>query len=109
VLASTTFNYRPGTRINANYTVALGDLMWTPDATILRQLLDMLTAERNRLEHAGGPIRRGLTEHIRGLERRVADIDRIDRTIEQSPVWRAKEDLPECARRRSCGESHAPG
>jgi transposase len=62
-----------------------------------RQLLDMLTAERNRLAHATPPIRRGLGAHIRWLERRVADVDRdLDRTIEQSPVWRAKED-----RRRS--------
>ena len=59
-----------------------------------RQLLDMLTAERNRLEHAGGPIRRGLMEHIRWLERRVAAVDRdLDDTIARSPVWRAKEDL----------------
>jgi transposase len=41
-----------------------------------RQLLDMLTAERNRLEHAVGPMRRGLTDHMRWLERRVADVDR---------------------------------
>jgi transposase len=59
-----------------------------------RQLLDMLTAERNRLEHAAPPIRRGLGEHIRWLERRVADVDRdLDQTIAHSPVWRAKEDL----------------
>jgi transposase len=59
-----------------------------------RQLLDMLTAERNWLEHAGGPIRRSLMEHIRWLERRVAAVDRdLDDTIARSPVWRAKEDL----------------
>jgi transposase len=59
-----------------------------------RQLLDMLTAERNRLEHARGPIRRSLMEHIRWLERRVGAVDRdLDHTIARSPVWRAKEDL----------------
>jgi len=59
-----------------------------------RQLLDMLTAERNRLEHAAAPIRRSLTDHIRWLERRVAEVDRdLDDTIENSPVWRAKENL----------------
>jgi transposase len=59
-----------------------------------RQLLDMLTAERNRLEHAVGPIRRSLVDHIRWLERRVAAADRdLDDTIARSPVWRAKEDL----------------
>ena len=59
-----------------------------------RQLLDMLTAERNRLEHAAAPIRRNITQHIRWLERRVADVDRdLDDTIQGSPVWRAKENL----------------
>ena len=35
VLASTTFSYRPGVQINANYQVGLGDLVWTSDAVIL--------------------------------------------------------------------------
>jgi len=59
-----------------------------------RQLLDMLTAERHRLEHAPAPIRRELVRHIRWLERRVIGVDRdLDDTIQKSPVWRAKEDL----------------
>ena len=59
-----------------------------------RQLLDMVTAERNRLEQATASIRRSVADHIRWLERRVADVDRdLDQTIEQSPVWRAKENL----------------
>ena len=59
-----------------------------------RQLLDMLTAERNRLEHATTPIRRSLTDHIRWLERQVADVDHdLDHTIERSPLRRAKENL----------------
>jgi len=59
-----------------------------------RQLLDMVTAERNRLEHAAAPIRRDISQHLRWLERRVAAVDRdLDNTIQKSPVWRAKEDL----------------
>lgn len=59
-----------------------------------RQLLDMVTAERNRLEHAAAPIRRSLTDHIHWLERRVTEVDGdLDQTIESSPVWRAKENL----------------
>ena len=59
-----------------------------------RQLLDMVTAERNRLEHASASIRRNITEHLRWLERRVAAVDRdLDDTIQKSPVWRAKENL----------------
>ena len=56
-----------------------------------RQLLDMVTAERNRREHAAAPIRRSLTDHIHWLERRVTEVDGdLDQTIESSPVWRAK-------------------
>ena len=59
-----------------------------------RQLLDMVTTERNRLEHASTPIRRNSTEHVRWLERRVAAVDRdLDDTIQTSAVWRAKENL----------------
>ena len=59
-----------------------------------RQLLDMVTAERNRLEHASASIRRNITDHLRWLARRVAAVDRdLDDTIQKSPVWRAKEDL----------------
>ena len=59
-----------------------------------RQLLDMVTAERNRREHAGLAIRRNITDHLRWLERRVAAVDRdLDDTIQRSPVWPAKENL----------------
>lgn len=59
-----------------------------------RQLLDMLVAERNRLEHAQGAVRRSIHQHVRWLERRVAEVDHdLDDTIRRSPVWRAKENL----------------
>ena len=59
-----------------------------------RQLLQMLTAERNRCEHAPTAVRRGITQHIRWLERRLHDVDGdLERTIQQSPLWRAKENL----------------
>ena len=59
-----------------------------------RQLVGMLGAERNRLEHALPAVRRGICTHIRWLERRLSTVDRdLDDTIQQSPVWRAKEDL----------------
>ena len=57
-----------------------------------RQLLDMLTAERNRLEHSAALIRREIIRHLRWLERRVGAADHdLDDTIQKSPVWRAKE------------------
>ena len=59
-----------------------------------RQLIEMLTAEKNRLTAAPKPVRRGITEHIRWLERRLADVDRdLGALIEASPLWRAQDDL----------------
>jgi transposase len=59
-----------------------------------RQLVEMLTAERNRLGFARPPVRRGLTQHIRWLERQLDDVDHdLGRLIEQSPLWRAQDDL----------------
>jgi transposase len=59
-----------------------------------RQLLEMLTAERNRLALAVPAVRRSLTAHIRWLERQLEDVDRdLDAAVKASPVWRAKEDL----------------
>lgn len=59
-----------------------------------RQLLEMLTAEKNRLGFARPPIRKSISQHIRWLERQLQGVDRdLDHTIQQSPVWRAREDL----------------
>jgi transposase len=59
-----------------------------------RQILEMITAERNRLEHALPAVRRDLIQHIRWLERRLRDVDHdLDRTVQSSPLWRAKENL----------------
>lgn len=62
-----------------------------------RQLLEMLTAERQRLAQLGtttGPVARDLRNHIRWLEKRVTDADdEIHTAIQQSAVWRAHEDL----------------
>jgi len=59
-----------------------------------RQILGMVGAERNRLEHAVPAVRRGIVQHIRWLERQLRDVDDdVDRTIQVSPIWRAKENL----------------
>lgn len=59
-----------------------------------RQLLEMLTAERNRLGSALPPVRPGIRAHISWLERRLADLDTdLAQAIRESPVWREKEDL----------------
>jgi transposase len=63
-----------------------------------RQLVDMLTAERNRLGQALPAVRRDVHEHVRWLERRLRDLDRdLDALIQASPLWRAKDDLLQSA------------
>ena len=59
-----------------------------------RQLVDMLTAERNRLATARRSIRASLQQHVRWLERRIQGTDAdLTTTIQHSPLWRAKDDL----------------
>lgn len=59
-----------------------------------RQLVEMLTAERNRLLVARAPIRRDLQQHIRFLERRLREADGdLHTAVKASPLWRVKDDL----------------
>ena len=59
-----------------------------------RQLIEMLTAEKNRLGSALPPVRPGIRAHISWLERRLAALDAdLAQAIRESPVWREKDDL----------------
>lgn len=59
-----------------------------------RQLVEMLTAEKNRLYLARGAVRKDLDVHIRFLRARLKDVERQLRTaVEQSPLWRANDRL----------------
>lgn len=59
-----------------------------------RQLVEMLTAEKNRLQVARKPVRPSLKQVIRTLEKALATADdEIDRWIRQSPAWRAQDEL----------------
>jgi transposase len=59
-----------------------------------RQVVDMLGAERNRLDLARPPVRPQLRKHIAWLERELATLDTaITAAIHQSPIWQAREDL----------------
>ena len=60
-----------------------------------RQLLEMLHAERQRLEQATATAgRRDLRQHVTWLKRRVADTDdELQKRIQKSPAWREKDDL----------------
>lgn len=60
-----------------------------------RQLIEMRTAEKNRLAlGARGKVRKNLKAHIEWLDRHLRDTDReLRQLIERSPVWQEKEDL----------------
>lgn len=59
-----------------------------------RQIIEMLTAEKNRLGFARGPVRRDISQHIRWLEKRLADVDGdLQDAITASPIYQAKADL----------------
>lgn len=60
-----------------------------------RQLLEMLTMERNRLAGCrAAAVRRDLEAHIRWLERRLGRVEsELAEAVRSSPAWREKEDL----------------
>ncbi len=60
-----------------------------------RQLIDMRTAEMNRLETCRVlPVRRNIQKMINVLTKQIGDVDDdIDTTIRNSPLWREREDL----------------
>jgi transposase len=59
-----------------------------------RQRVQMLTAERRRLQSAPPRIRADIQAHITGRERRLAHTDDdLAAAIRSSPLWRAKDEL----------------
>lgn len=59
-----------------------------------RQVIEMLTAEKNRLGSALPAVREDIQAHISWLEQKLSDLNAdLEQTMRESPVWRAKEDL----------------
>lgn len=59
-----------------------------------RQLLGMLTAEKNRLNVAPRSIHNDIKAHIRWLEKRLDKVDKgLNQAVRESPFWREKDDL----------------
>ena len=59
-----------------------------------RQLVEMRTAESNRLARAVETVRAEIREHLRYLDKRIGELDReLHDRLRSSPVWRAKDDL----------------
>lgn len=58
------------------------------------QINEMITAEKNRLHHARGPLGDHIRAHIAWLEKSLAEMDsELKRFIEESPMWREKDNL----------------
>lgn len=59
-----------------------------------RQLVDMLTAERNRLRRALRRVQPSISQHIAWLEQQLDELDRdLAHLVHSSPLWREKENL----------------
>jgi transposase len=59
-----------------------------------RQVVEMITAETNRLATALKPVRADIEEHIKFLRRRLKDMDDdLYDGLKKSPLWRVKEQL----------------
>jgi transposase len=89
-------------QVIATYGSALHpDVRPIPDAISLqlqgllarrRQLVDMLVAEKNRLDRAHPAARKDVREHIEWLQQRLKRADReLHELIKHSPVWRERD------------------
>ena len=63
-----------------------------------RQLVDMLTAEKNRLNTVSKRIRKDIKTHIQWLEKRLGQTNRdLDKAVKESPLWREKDEILQSA------------
>jgi transposase len=59
-----------------------------------RQLVEMLSAEKNRLNTAPKRIYKDIKAHILWLEKRLLNVnDDLDKAIKESPAWREKDQI----------------
>lgn len=59
-----------------------------------RQIVDMLTAERNRLGISHASVKKDIQENIDWLQKRLKDIDHdLSKTITRNIAWKAKADI----------------
>lgn len=59
-----------------------------------RQLVDMISAEKNRFRTATPRVRREIDEHLRWLEKKLGELDEeVGDLIQASPLWRVKDAL----------------
>jgi len=54
-----------------------------------RQIVEMISAEKNRLQRSSGQVRVGIEQHIDWLSKQLNDLDEgLCELIETSPIWR---------------------
>ena len=59
-----------------------------------RQVVTMITAEKNRLSSTVGPVRKDIQRHVAWLEKELRKLDEeLSKRIQRNPVWREREDL----------------
>lgn len=59
-----------------------------------QQLVNMLTAEKNRVQQALPAVREHIQSHIAWLEQALQELDtELDQTLQASPLWREREHL----------------
>jgi transposase len=59
-----------------------------------RQLVEMLTAEKNRRSTAPPAIRKEIEAHIRSLEKSLGKVEKeMEKRIKNSPLWREKDEV----------------
>jgi len=59
-----------------------------------RQVVEMLTAEKNRLSTASKPVKQRIQAHIIWLEKELAGINKeMEHSVGKNPVWQEKDDL----------------
>lgn len=59
-----------------------------------RQIVAMLTAEKNRLHQADPAVKAGIKDHISWLEKKLDDINKeLGQMVENSPEWKEKNDI----------------
>ncbi|MDO8446973.1 MAG: IS110 family transposase [Deltaproteobacteria bacterium] len=59
-----------------------------------RQIVEMLTMEKNRLAQTSGMVASGINDHIAWLTQCLNALDKdLQKSLRESPVWREKEEL----------------
>ena len=59
-----------------------------------RQVVTMITAEKNRLSSAAGLVRKDIQRHIAWLEKELRKLDEeLSKRIRENPAWRQRDDL----------------